>query len=139
MFDHLFRNFEVRDDPFSQGSNSLDVARRTAEHDLGFLANGENLPPPFMLHKSDNRRLVQDNASTLYINKSIGSPEINGQVGRKRSEDSRKHEKQLLPNADLPPPQSLPLDGRTHCVVEPNGSDLPKLNANRSYPKFRDS
>ena len=44
VLDHLLGDFEVGDDAVAQRADGLDVAGRAAEHQLGLLADREDLP-----------------------------------------------------------------------------------------------
>ncbi len=86
VLDHLLGDFEVGDDAVAQGPNRLDVAGRAAEHHLGLVADRTNLLAPPDVGDGDHRRLVQDDAATLDVDKRVGGPQVDGHVSRKHAE-----------------------------------------------------
>ena len=69
---HLFSGGEVRDDAVLHRSDRNDIAWRTAKHILRFLPNG--LHRVRHLVDRHDRRLVDDDAASLCVNKGVGRP-----------------------------------------------------------------
>ena len=67
VLDHLLGDLEIGDDAFAQGTDGLDVARRAAEHLLGFVADGENLFLALDLERGDHGRLVENDPPALDV------------------------------------------------------------------------
>ena len=59
MLDHFLRHVEIGDDPLAQWPDRLDAARGTAEHQLRFFADRENLPPALDAGNGDDRGAQQ--------------------------------------------------------------------------------
>jgi hypothetical protein len=73
------------------GPDRLDVAGRTAQHHLGFLADGQHLALAALRREGDDRRFVQDDASTLHIDQRVRCSEVDAHVSRKQPDDARQH------------------------------------------------
>ena len=58
MLDHFFRNLEIGDDSVAQRADRLDVAGRAAEHQLGFLADRQDVLATFYAGDCNDRGLV---------------------------------------------------------------------------------
>ena len=81
VLDHLLGDFEVGDDAVAQRPDGGDVAGRAAEHQLGFLADREDLLLAAHVGDGDHRGLVQHDAAALDVDQRVGGAEIDGHVG----------------------------------------------------------
>ena len=72
--EHLLGNIIIGNYAVSQGANSLDIARRTANHPLCFLAHSEDFL--CITIYGDDRRLPKDYTFTANINQYIRSTQI---------------------------------------------------------------
>src|SRR6185295_4369743 len=79
--EHRFGDLEVGDDAGSEGADRLDVARRTAEHLLGFSADGEHLLAAALvsLNRHDTG-LARDDALALDVDQRRRGPEVDREV-----------------------------------------------------------
>ena len=59
IFDHLFGDFEVGDDPVTQRADGMDITGRTAKHLLSFSTDCYNLAS--LLINSYNRWFINNN------------------------------------------------------------------------------
>ena len=91
MLDHFLRNLKIRDHAFAHGADGFDIAGGFSQHLLSFLANGKNLLPAANFHNRHNRRFVQYNATPLNINQRIRRTQIDRHIGRKHTQQIRKH------------------------------------------------
>ena len=91
MLDHFLRDLEIGDDPVAQRPDRLDIARRSAEHQLGLLADRQDLLAAFDAGDRDDRGLVQDDAAALYIDECIGCAEVDRHVGGQQTQHSSEH------------------------------------------------
>ena len=91
VLDHYFGDFEVCDDAISEGTNGLDVAGRAAQHLLSFIADGKNLLATLHFYQRDHRRLIQNNALALHIDKRIRRAKIDSHVVGQPAGQTRKH------------------------------------------------
>ena len=87
MLDHLFRDFEIGDDAVPQGSDGFDVAGCTAEHQLGLVADRQNLLAAALIDNSDHRRFIENDAACLDVDQSVGGSEIDRHIGRHYAEN----------------------------------------------------
>ena len=88
MLDHFLGHLEVGDDAVSQRADGLNIARRAAEHLLGFVADGQDMLAAFDFGERYDRGLVEDNAAAFDIDQRIRRPQIDGHVGRQPSRQS---------------------------------------------------
>ncbi len=59
--EHRFGDFEVGDDPISEGADGADVSRRAPEHLFGFAPDGEDLVASARVALNrDDRRFAGD-------------------------------------------------------------------------------
>ena len=91
MLDHLLGDIEIGDDAIPQGPDRLDVAGRAPEHHLGFVTDREDLLLAADGGDRYDRRFVQDDAATLYVNEGVGRAQIDCHVGREDAEQFGKH------------------------------------------------
>ena len=91
MLDHFLRYLEIRDDAVAHRPDRLDVARRPAQHHLGVVADRTNLLLAPSIDRGDDRRLVQDDAATLYVNQGIRGSQINRHIARQCAEKTAEH------------------------------------------------
>jgi hypothetical protein len=87
----LLRDLEIGDDAVAQRPDRLNVARRAAEHQLGFLADRQDVLAALDAGDRDNRRLVQDDATTLHVDEGVGRPEVDRHVGGQQPQHSTNH------------------------------------------------
>src|SRR5215210_7690991 len=80
---HLFGRIEVGDDAFPHGTDSDEVARRTAEHVFGFLSHG--LDVTGVAVDRYHGRLINDNTASACVHKGVGGSEVDGEIGRKHA------------------------------------------------------
>jgi len=76
---HPLGHLEVGDDAVLHGPDGDNVARRAAQHLLGFLADRFHFTGHLV--DGDNRRLVDDDALALGVDQRVGRAQINGKVG----------------------------------------------------------
>ncbi len=81
MLQHLFRNLEIGNDAVFHRPNGDDVAGRAAEHLFSIAADGLDLIR--YLVDRDDRRLADDDAAALGINKRIGGSQIDREIAGK--------------------------------------------------------
>ena len=84
VIQHALGDLEVGDDAVLHRLDGDDVARRAAEHFLGFFADGLYLAGVFV--NGDDGGLVDYDAFTLREYQGIGGAEIDGEVGREQTE-----------------------------------------------------
>ena len=65
VLDHLFGDLEVGDHAVTQGAYGLDVARRAAQHHLGFVADPEDLLTTLDGRDCDHGGFVEHDATPL--------------------------------------------------------------------------
>ena len=88
MTQHGFGDIKICNHAVSHGANGHNIARRPAQHVLGFLSHSQH--PVFMAvirTNRDNRWFPQHNALALHIDQRIGRPKINGQIAGKNPQD----------------------------------------------------
>src|SRR5262249_50958246 len=83
VIQHALGDLEIGDDAVLHRFNGDDIAGCAAQHFLGFLADGLDFAR--VLVDGDDGRLVDDNALALRIDKSIGGPQIDGEVRGKET------------------------------------------------------
>ena len=85
---HRLGDLEVGDDAVLHGPHRDDVARRAAQHLLGFLAHGEDLLGPVAgpLHGHDGR-LVRDDPLAADERQRVRRAEVDGEIVREESVD----------------------------------------------------
>ena len=76
--EHLLGHVEVGDDAILQRANGGDIARGTTQHALRLNADGVHITGPLV--DCDHRRLRQNDAATLHVNKSVGGAEVHGHI-----------------------------------------------------------
>jgi hypothetical protein len=81
---HLLGDLEVGDDSVLHRLDRHDVARRAAEHVLGFLANRFHAAVHFV--DRNDRRLVHDDALAAGIDAGVGRAEIDREIAGKKRE-----------------------------------------------------
>ena len=81
---HFFGDFEVGDDAVLHRLDGHHVARRAAEHFLGFAADGDDFAADFV--DGDDRGLVDDDAFAVGEDQGVRRSQIDRQVGRKQTE-----------------------------------------------------
>ena len=91
FLDHFLSDFEVGNDAVAQGSDRLDVSRRTAQHLLGFVADGEDLFLALGFNDRNDRGLVQNDVTALHIDQRVRCSQVDSHIGRKRTHNPRKH------------------------------------------------
>ena len=81
--EHRLGDLEVGDDAVAQRADRDDVARRAAEHLLGFVADREHLlaAAPIALDR-DDRRLAAHDAPPLDVDEGGGGAEIDREIVR---------------------------------------------------------
>jgi hypothetical protein len=75
----------------AQRPDRLDVPGSAAEHELGFLADRENLFAALDIGERHHRGFVQHDAAPLDIDQRVGRAEIDRHIGRKQTQHSSKH------------------------------------------------
>ena len=91
MLDHFLRHLEIRDDAVAHRPDRLDVARRPAQHHLGVVTDRADLLLAPSIDRGDDRRLVQDDAAALDVNKGIRGSQIDRHIARQRAEKTAEH------------------------------------------------
>src|SRR5207253_5581325 len=81
---HLFGDFEVRDDTVLHRLDGDNVARRASEHLFCLAADSYDFTA--RLVDGHYRGLVDDNAFAVREHQCVGSAQIDGEVGRKQTE-----------------------------------------------------
>ena len=81
VIQHLLGDFEVSDDAVFHRLDGDDIARRAAQHFLGFLTDGLDFAGCFV--QRDDRRLVDNNAFSLRENQRVGGAKVDGKIRRK--------------------------------------------------------
>ena len=89
MPQHRFGHFKVGDDAVFQWTYRHDVSRRSAQHPLGFVADGEDLVGA-RLH-GHHGRLAQHDPLIFDVNERIRRSEINPDIAGKPTEKSFEH------------------------------------------------
>ncbi len=79
IIQHALGDFEVGDHAVFHGLDSHDVARRAAQHLLGFLAHRFHFAGVFI--ERYDRRLVDDDALALGEHQRVGRAQVNRQIG----------------------------------------------------------
>lgn len=89
--EHFLGDVEVGDDAVFHGADSNNAARGAAEHLLGLLADGENLPLPHavLLHRHHGR-FADDDALAFQVNEGIGGSQVDGKIIGKHPPDGIK-------------------------------------------------
>ena len=80
FLDHLLGDFEIGNDAIAQRPDGLDIARCTAKHLLGFVADGKHAFLALGLDDRDDRRLVEDDVTTLDVDQRVRGPEVDGHI-----------------------------------------------------------
>jgi hypothetical protein len=123
MLDHLFRNFEIRDDAVAHRPDRLDIAGGTPQHHLGVVADGTDLLLTPSIDRGDDRRFVEHDAATLDVDKGIRGPEVNRHIARQCAEKTAEHVKPAIPfpakrlKPCKPAPEYFPGAGPYHCAT----------------------
>ena len=124
--EHFFGHLEIGDDAVLHRLDGHDVARRAAEHVLGFLADGHDFAA--VLVDGHDRRLVHDDALALGVDQRVGRAQIDRQVGRKQTEDRAKVVTVLVHAF----PQCRVAPAACGCRVREGAARLPHLCALRT-------
>ena len=90
--EHGLGNIEVGDDAVLQGTNSHDVAGRTAEHALGLDADRQDAL--VVLVDGDDGGLADDDALAAHGDKRICGAEVDGKIARIATEEHIHQRKQ---------------------------------------------
>ena len=88
---HLLGDFEVGDDAILHGLDGHDVARRTAQHLLGFLADGFHFAG--VLVDGHDGRLVDHDAFAARVDQRVGRAQVDSEIARKNA----KQRPQIVP------------------------------------------
>ena len=75
---HLFADVEIGNDAVLQRTDRADVIRRAADHALRLGADCER--PPVFHVDGDNRRLVEHDAATAYVDERVSGAQVDGHV-----------------------------------------------------------
>ena len=105
VLDHLFGDFEVRDDAIPHRADGGHVAGRFPQHLLGFVADGVHDLAPALIDEGDDGRLIEDNASPLCVNKGVGRAQIDRQIRRNKAQKASEHS--ASPQGSRPRPINL--------------------------------
>ena len=97
--EHLLGDFEIGDHAVFHGLDGDDVAGSASEHVFGFAADGDDFAA--VLVDGHDGGLVDDDALAARENQCVGGAEVNGEVGRQKTED-RPHVVAVLGHA-FPP------------------------------------
>ncbi len=101
LLDHFLGDFEIGDDAVAHRADGLHVARRAAQHHLGFVADREHLLLAAFVDDGDDRRLIQNDAAALDVNQRVRGPEVDRHIAGKHAEETTKHKLfHVLPVAD---------------------------------------
>ncbi|MNS82828.1 hypothetical protein D3C72_1165850 [compost metagenome] len=94
LLEHLFGDREVGDNAVLHGPDGLDVAGNSAEHLLGFVADGLDdlfaVRPAFMTD-CDHGGLIEHNALAADVNQRIGGTEVNRHIAGKITAQESEH------------------------------------------------
>ena len=96
MLDHFLGDVEIGDHAVAHRADRLDRAGRPAQHQLGVLADGQNLLAPVLDTVGHDRGFVQNDALALDVNQSVRGPQINGHVRGKNTCQSAQHSVSLI-------------------------------------------
>ncbi|MNO74949.1 hypothetical protein D3C76_659690 [compost metagenome] len=99
VLQHLFADAEVGDHAVFHRTNGRNVARRTAEHALGFGADSNDTFLVTVCPNGHNRWLIQDDTALAHVNKGVGSAQVNGKIAGKHATQFLEHGKGTLGNA----------------------------------------
>ena len=88
---HRLGDLEIGDDAILQRADGDDIARRAAEHALGFVADREHMAGAD-LHR-DHRGFAQDDAVIFDVNQGVGRSQIDADVVGEQPKKSIKHSK----------------------------------------------
>ena len=84
VIQHALGDFEIGDDAVFHGPDGDDVARRAAEHFLGFLADGFDFA--VVLVDGDDGRLVDDDAFAPGEDQRVGGAKVDREVRGEQTE-----------------------------------------------------
>jgi hypothetical protein len=96
MPNHILCNVKIRDDTIAQRADRLNILRGPPKHLLCFFTHRHDLFSNLGRANRDDRRLVQDNAPSLYVNQRVRRAEIDRDIGSKQAQHSAEH--RLCPN-----------------------------------------
>ena len=85
VIQHLFGDFEVGDHAILHGLDGDDVARRAAQHLLGFFAHGLHFAG--VLVDGDDGGLVHHDAFAFGVDQRVGGSQIDGEIAGKHAEE----------------------------------------------------
>ena len=82
VLEHFFSHEEVSDNAVFHWANCSDIARRTTQHLLRIMTYCSHAfrRTGTILTNGHNRRLIQYDALSFYVNKGIRGTQVNGQV-----------------------------------------------------------
>ena len=83
---HLLGRLEVGDHAVLHRPDGGDVVRRTADHPLGLVADGEDLAGGVV--ERDHARLVEQDPAAADVDQRVGGPEVDGHV---TADDAVRH------------------------------------------------
>ena len=81
VLQHFFSDLEIGDDTVFQGTDRLNVTRRSTQHTLGFFTNGLNRLLTVVNSDSYHGGLVKNNSSLFDVDKGISSTEVDRHIG----------------------------------------------------------
>lgn len=91
ILDHFLGDFKVSDHAITHRTDGFHVARRAAQHLLGFDANGVNQLAAADIAQRHNGRLIQHDAPAFHIYQRIGRTKVDGDVVGKSAEEGLEH------------------------------------------------
>ena len=82
---HFLGRDEVGDNAVAQGPDRFDAFGRAADHELSFLANGQNIAHTTLGADGDNRWFIEHDTAAGHMDQRICSTKINGDIVRKNA------------------------------------------------------
>ena len=96
MPNQILCNVKIREDTIAQREHLQNILRAPHKHLLCFYTHRHDLISNNGRANRDDRRLVQDNAPSLYVNQRVRRAEIDRDIGSKQAQHSAEH--RLCPN-----------------------------------------
>ncbi len=122
MLDHLFRDLEIGDHAVAQGADCLDISRGAAQHQLGFVADSQNVFFAAIVGDGDDGGFVEDDSTAFDVHKRVRRPQVDRHIGREHAHQLRKHP---IPPVLLRPQGTRSTDPHRSCRRLPEDAGRP--------------
>ena len=86
VLDHLFGDFDIGNNAVAKGANGLDRTRRLAHHQFCVVADRLDTLHPVDRLDRDDRRLIEDDASSAKIDNCVGGSQMSWDIILKKRE-----------------------------------------------------